>query len=79
LPQRGSFGHAAYEYSLELAAAAGARRVLLFHHDPSRTDPEVEAILHRARERASSSGVAVDLARDGISFVIEGGGDPSRY
>ncbi|HUP71485.1 MAG TPA: MBL fold metallo-hydrolase [Acidimicrobiales bacterium] len=85
LPTRGSFGHAAYEYSLELAAAAGARRVLLFHHDPSRTDPEVEAILHAARRRAaapaSGGDVAVDLARDGITFTIGNReqGDTSRY
>ena len=70
LPQRGSFGHAAYEYSLELAAAAGARRVLLFHHDPSRTDPEVASILQAARESAAGSGVAVELARDGLAFSI---------
>ncbi|MEO5838862.1 MAG: MBL fold metallo-hydrolase [Acidimicrobiales bacterium] len=79
LPQRGAFGHAAYEYSLELAAAAGARRVLLFHHDPSRTDAEVESILRRAREQAAGSGVAVDLARDGVSFTIEGSSDTSRH
>jgi ribonuclease BN (tRNA processing enzyme) len=87
LPTRGSFGHAAYEYSLELAAAANARRVLLFHHDPSRTDPEVEAILHSARRRAADaasggeSAVAVDLARDGLTFTIgdREQGDTSRY
>jgi len=85
LPQRGSFGHAAFEYSLELAAAAGARRVLLFHHDPSRTDPEVEAILYAARKLAAGSaaggrgGVGVDVARDGMSFVIDRESDTSRY
>jgi phosphoribosyl 1,2-cyclic phosphodiesterase len=70
LPQRGAFGHAAFEYSLELAAAAGARTVLLFHHDPSRTDPEVEAILHAARTRAAAAGVGVDLARDGTVMTL---------
>jgi phosphoribosyl 1,2-cyclic phosphodiesterase len=70
LPARGSFGHAAFEYSLELAAAAGARSVLLFHHDPARTDPEVEAILRAARAQAARTGVAVDLARDNTSFTI---------
>ena len=70
LPHRGSFGHAAFEYALELAAAAGSRKVLLFHHDPSRTDPEVESILYAARSRAAASGVAVDLARDGTVLTI---------
>jgi phosphoribosyl 1,2-cyclic phosphodiesterase len=76
LPQRGSFGHAAYEYALELAAAAGARRVLLFHHDPARTDPEVRSILDRARALAAGSGVAVDLGRDRTTFLV---GDESPF
>jgi phosphoribosyl 1,2-cyclic phosphodiesterase len=70
LPRRGSFGHAAFEYSVELAAAAGARKVLLFHHDPSRTDPEVEAILYSARVQAAKTAVAVELARDNSLLTI---------
>jgi phosphoribosyl 1,2-cyclic phosphodiesterase len=70
LPERGSFGHAAFEYSLELAAAAGARMVLLFHHDPSRTDREVESILRAARAQAAPTGVAVDLGRDGTMLTL---------
>ena len=69
LPQRGSFGHAAYEYSLELAAAAGARRVLLFHHDPSRTDPEVDVDpKETATARAAAAGWR--YPRDRTTFVI---------
>jgi hypothetical protein len=30
---------------VRLAELAGARSVLLFHHDPSRTDEEVDAIV----------------------------------
>jgi len=44
--------------------------VLLFHHDPSRTDPEVTSILEAARALAAGSGVAVDLGRDRSTFVI---------
>jgi phosphoribosyl 1,2-cyclic phosphodiesterase len=47
LPSRGCFGHAAAEYAVALGDAAGARRVLLFHHDPARTDDEVDAIAAR--------------------------------
>jgi phosphoribosyl 1,2-cyclic phosphodiesterase len=43
----GSFGHAAAEYAVALAEAAGARRVALFHHRPDRTDREVEAMVQR--------------------------------
>jgi phosphoribosyl 1,2-cyclic phosphodiesterase len=47
LPTRGAFGHAAAEYAVALGEKAGARTVVLFHHDPSRTDDEVDAIVAR--------------------------------
>ena len=47
LPTRGAFGHSAAEYAVALGQAAGARRVVLFHHDPARTDDEVDAIVAR--------------------------------
>lgn len=47
LPARGAFGHAAAEYAVALGQAAGTRTVVLFHHDPARTDDEVDAITAR--------------------------------
>ncbi|MDQ6909288.1 MAG: MBL fold metallo-hydrolase [Actinomycetota bacterium] len=44
-PARQGFGHATVEYAVELAAESGARTLALFHHDPARTDDEVDAIV----------------------------------
>jgi len=41
------FGHAAADYAVGLAAAAGARRVVLFHHKPGRTDDELDELGRR--------------------------------
>jgi hypothetical protein len=41
---RRTFGHSAAEYAIGLAAAAGARRVLLVHHRPDRTDTELDKL-----------------------------------
>ena len=40
-----SLGHSAVEYAVGLAKAAGAGRLLLFHHDPPRTDDAIDAIV----------------------------------
>lgn len=56
-----TFGHAAAEYAIGLAAAAGARRVLLLHHRPDRTDNELEKLAAGLR----ASPVPVALAADG--------------
>jgi phosphoribosyl 1,2-cyclic phosphodiesterase len=47
VPAEARFGHAAAEYALGLAVRAGARRVALFHHKPSRTDEQLDAIARR--------------------------------
>lgn len=39
------FGHATVEYAVALAEESGARRLVLFHHAPSRTDDEVDEIV----------------------------------
>lgn len=38
-------GHSAIEYPIGLARRAGAKRVLLYHHDPWRTDPQIDEIV----------------------------------
>jgi phosphoribosyl 1,2-cyclic phosphodiesterase len=47
VPAEASFGHAAAEYAVGLAVRARARSVALFHHKPSRTDDELDAIARR--------------------------------
>jgi phosphoribosyl 1,2-cyclic phosphodiesterase len=64
LPSRAGFGHSAAPYAAVLASAAGARRVLLSHHDPARTDDAVEAIARRVA--ADHPMVLVDGATEGM-------------
>ena len=59
--------HAALEYPIALARALGIPRVLLFHHDPQRTDDEIEA-LERARGRGD--GPIVEVAREGTVVTV---------
>jgi len=56
-----TLGHAAAEYAIGLAVAAGARQVLLLHHRPDRTDSELEKRATGLRD----SPVPVTLAADG--------------
>lgn len=67
LPARTAFGHAAADYAVGLATDVGARQVLLFHHDPSRTDDAAGELLTEVRDRFP--GVAVNLATE--STVID--------
>ena len=45
LPDKSFLGHAAAGYAISLAETAGAKEVLLFHHDPARTDDEIDEMV----------------------------------
>jgi len=64
LPARASWGHSACGYAVGLAEAAGVGRVLLSHHDPPRTDDEVDAIV------ASFAGARVPVAAAAEGLVL---------
>jgi ribonuclease BN (tRNA processing enzyme) len=61
-----SFGHAAAEYAAGLGYAAGASRVVLFHHKPDRTDEELDKIV----SRLSDSPVPVIMAAEQETLVL---------
>jgi phosphoribosyl 1,2-cyclic phosphodiesterase len=66
LPTRVSWGHSACDYPVRLAELAGARSVLLFHHDPNRTDDAIDALVapyadHVPPVSAACEGLVLDL------------------
>jgi len=70
LEARADFGHAAAGYPVELASAASVPRVLLFHHDPPRTDDQLDALV----ARYGSSPVQVQGARQGSVIDLTASG-----
>jgi ribonuclease BN (tRNA processing enzyme) len=60
-----SFGHPAADYAVALARRAGARRVLLTHHKPDRTDDALDALATRFRPdpavALAAEGTLIDL------------------
>ena len=66
-PGVGYLGHAPAEYAVALAREAGAKRVVLYHHAPDRTDDQVDALL----ESVQSHGVTVIAAREGLVLDLD--------
>jgi phosphoribosyl 1,2-cyclic phosphodiesterase len=64
-------GHASVEYDVALAQEAGVRTLALFHHAPSRTDDEIDAIEALAQGLAKA-GLQVIAAREGLVMDLEG-------
>jgi phosphoribosyl 1,2-cyclic phosphodiesterase len=68
-PAKAFLGHSAAEYAIGLAAHSGARRVVLYHHDPDRTDEEIDAIVAKHQHH----GMAVGAAAEGDRLVLGAG------
>jgi phosphoribosyl 1,2-cyclic phosphodiesterase len=62
-----AFGHATVDYAVTLAREAGVRQLVLFHHAPTRTDDEVDAITAGLSGRvpaevmAAAQGLTLDI------------------
>jgi len=64
LPGRATWGHSACGYAVGLGEEAGVGRVLLHHHDPPRTDDQVDAIV------ASFASAKVEVAAAAEGLVL---------
>lgn len=63
---RSQFGHSAIDYAVSLARQTHAKRLMLFHHDPPRTDDALDAIVEGLRRgdvsvAAAAEGMTIDL------------------
>jgi phosphoribosyl 1,2-cyclic phosphodiesterase len=67
---RKGWGHSTWLEGVKVARHAGAKTLVLFHHDPDSTDRMVDAILRQAREEfdsvfAASEGMVITLGAPG--------------
>jgi phosphoribosyl 1,2-cyclic phosphodiesterase len=67
--QRIGWGHSSVPDAVAFARAVGARRLLLFHHEPAHSDARLEDLEARAQSLVGGDEVRPTLAREGM--VIE--------
>ena len=65
-PAKAFLGHSAVEYAVGLARHCAVPRLLLFHHDPDRTDQELDKIVVGLRP----DGLSVSAAAEGDTVQI---------
>ena len=66
LPAYRGWGHSSWQQGVQLAAAAGAKRLCLFHHDPMHNDDRMDEIA--AAAEAAWAGAVV--AREGMQIDL---------
>jgi phosphoribosyl 1,2-cyclic phosphodiesterase len=66
------WGHGSVSSVVSLAAAADAKRLILFHHDPNHDDGLVEKIVEKARMQMAQIGksITVEAAQEGSEIIL---------
>ena len=65
------WGHSSYEYAMKAAHKSRVKKLLFFHHDPLRTDDQLDDLLsgYRARIHGKTT-MEIDLAREGMTVEV---------
>ncbi len=65
------WGHSYYEWVINCAHKAGIKKVILFHHDPMRSDEELTSLLDRYTDLIrGKTDLSVVIAKEGDVFEI---------
>ena len=66
------WGHSSYAEAVELAAEAGVKQLVLFHHRPEHDDSTVDAIVDKARAAAAKldHSLEVTAAAEGLQLTL---------
>ncbi len=68
--RKSDWGHCTIEYAVWVAAEAGAKRLALFHHDPSHHDDMLDRLAEEAAVCGREFGVDVFAAREGDTVEV---------
>jgi phosphoribosyl 1,2-cyclic phosphodiesterase/ActR/RegA family two-component response regulator len=74
------WGHSSVDDAVDLAVRAKAKRLFLFHHDPTHTDDKMDQMVGYARKLAAKSGqgLEVEAAREGLKCELAAATKPPR-
>lgn len=71
-PSKVGWGHGTFDSALAIALRAGAKKLYCTHHEPTRSDDELEAVFAEvmARYQSQLNGLQVFLAYEGLEVVL---------
>ena len=65
------WGHSTFEHAINSAHKAGVKKLLLFHHDPLRTDEQLDALAEKYRSAIRGrTHVQIEVAREGLALEL---------
>src|SRR5439155_1642413 len=71
LEQHRGWGHSTYEEAVNLAQDAGAKKLVLFHHEPEHGDKAMDGLVAAARKFAKTRGGSLDVERQEVQRLVD--------
>jgi phosphoribosyl 1,2-cyclic phosphodiesterase len=68
-----NWGHSSWDYCLQWMKDSGAKQMILTHHDPMRSDDQVDAMQEEIRAAAADMGLdpdTIQMAREGLEIEL---------
>jgi phosphoribosyl 1,2-cyclic phosphodiesterase len=77
-PAKVNWGHSTIEYAMRVAREAGVQQLALTHHDPLRTDDQLDVVAEAASAtmREYGSSISVFAAAEGQTIEVQGAAEP---
>lgn len=69
-PHKIGWGHGTYDSALAMAKRVGAKRLLCTHHEPTRSDDDLEKVFAEALARYPDVGCEAMLAYEGLEILL---------
>jgi len=71
-PAKKGWGHSTYDMAIQAARDAGVKQVIFTHHEPSRSDDDLEVIFAEVlkNNNTASDSISYKLAREGLEIQL---------
>jgi ribonuclease BN (tRNA processing enzyme) len=60
-PRYRGWGHSSVEHAMDLAIKGNVKKLVVWHHDPNRTDAELEKMVGEAQAAAKARGSKLEI------------------
>jgi len=64
------WGHSSFEFAIAAAKQSGVKAMALFHHDPMRTDDQIDALSEKYCAPTEQGATEIFFAREGVELEI---------
>jgi phosphoribosyl 1,2-cyclic phosphodiesterase len=68
--EKSHWGHCTIDYAVKVGKDARAKRVVLFHHDPSHGDDDLDRLVAEARTKAGPNAPEIVAAYEGLRLAL---------